>query len=78
MLESLLCSDALSRIVGKQTVKEINKFFGPVGKQFFESHSFLLWKVELVLAHVSGSALEQIYKRLFGCAEDLVDFMNLI
>jgi len=78
MLESLLCSDALSRIVGKQAVKEINKFFGSIWKQFFEAHSFLLWKVELVLAHVSGSALEQIDKRLFGCAEHLIDLMYLI
>jgi len=62
MFDGLLGCDPLSWIISQQFVKQIDQLFRCMREQLLKTDTFLLWEIELVLAHVSGSTLEQIYQ----------------
>jgi len=70
--------DSLSWIVGQQLVKKVNELFRSIGKQLLEADALLLRKVKLILTHMRGPTFEQIYQGLFGSAQNLVDFVDLV
>jgi len=78
MFDGLLGCDPLSWIISQQFVKQIDQLFRCMREQLLKTDTFLLWEIELVLAHVSGSTLEQIYQWLLGSTQYFVYFMDLI
>ena len=75
VLQGVLRGDALFRVVGEQLVDQVHGVPGHVRYELLYARALLLREIEL---HVRGQFLEAFQDLRVGCAEYVVDFVNLV